>query len=357
MMKKKNSLVFDTGIRLARFPAAFSGIISFSLILFLFNDVFMAFFVAASVSVILFITIYYTGVLLLKKRLGTIHSLIKDSYKNRDPFLVQGKEDAIDELDILINDAERGKKAIHKEFERMFQTENYRKEFIGDISHELKTPIFSVQGYLETLETGALEDPAVNYQFLRKAMKNVNRLIYLTRDLMEISKLETGEQKPVLQLIPLNIMIKDVIDSLQSKTKSSNIKITFKQQYSNIFVLADRNQIRQVLTNLIDNAIKYNKPDGSVLIGYAQYEQDPSRMLVSVRDTGLGIAKQDLHRVTERFFRVDKSRSREQGGTGLGLAIVKHIIESHKEKLIIESDPGQGSKFAFTLKNADYHSD
>ena len=221
----------------------------------------------------------------------------------------------------------------------------------------MKTPIFSVQGYLETLLNGALEDPEVNQLFLAKAMKNVNRLIFLTNDLMEISRLETGELKPEFSVIPLNNIIHDAIDSLQYKADQRGIKICFENKETNAFALADRNQIRQVLVNLIENAIKYNKPDGKVYISTRLEENDRSKIVVSVRDTGIGIEPDDVKRVTERFYRVDKSRSREQGGTGLGLSIVKHILESHGAQLVIESSPGSGSLFRFTLKSADYYSD
>ncbi len=266
-------------------------------------------------------------------------------------------KNASDEIQEVMIDAEWSRSTITREFQKMDETENYRKEFIGDISHELKTPIFSVQGYLETLLDGALDDPEVNQLFLTKAMKNVNRLIFLTNDLMEISRLESGELKPELSVIPLNNLIHDAIDSLQYKADQRNVKLFFEEKETNAFALADRNQIRQVLVNLIENSIKYNKPDGKVYIRTRFDEHDNSKIMVSVRDTGIGIDPDDVKRVTERFFRVDKSRSREEGGTGLGLSIVKHILESHGEQLAIESKPGSGSIFRFSLKSADHHSD
>lgn len=259
-----------------------------------------------------------------------------------------------DELDSLILQSAKTSRTVAFEIQRLTKIENYRKEFIGDISHELKTPIFAVQGFIETLLNGALYDEKVNMEFLKKAMRNVNRLIYLTNDLMEISKLETGELTPVMQPVNLNVIIQEVIESLQYKIgKNENVSIEFNEQYKNLYVLADRNQIRQVLINLIENGLKYNKPGGKVIIRIKKGGQASNKIHVDVADTGIGIDPDILSRVTERFFRADKSRSREKGGTGLGLAIVKHIIESHNEQLTIKSTPGEGSLFSFTLQSAD----
>ncbi|MDI6401876.1 ATP-binding protein [Balneolaceae bacterium ANBcel3] len=240
---------------------------------------------------------------------------------------------------------------LSQEFEQLNQTDNYRKEFIGDISHELKTPIFSIQGYLETLSAGALDDPAVNRNFLYKALKNVERLTLLTNDLMEISKLESGELQPNFQVIPLFTIIKDVVDTLQYKAEQNEISLETTSEENNMFAYADRNQIRQVLTNLIDNAIKYNVKKGKVSVSCI-YSNNRKSIQIQIRDTGIGIPVEDIERVTERFFRVDKSRSRDQGGTGLGLSIVKHILEQHQQHLYISSNPGKGSTFLFHLKTA-----
>lgn len=265
-----------------------------------------------------------------------------DEYENLD---TQGK----DELDFLIKQSIRASKTVEREIQRLNRIENYRKEFIGDISHELKTPIFAIQGFIETLLNGAIEDDSVNRQFLKKAMRNVTRLTYLTKDLMEISKLETGELKSEIQDIYLRDVVMDVADSLQYKAEKEDVEINVDDFDKNILVSADRNQIKQVLINLIENAIKYNKPGGSVTVGAKPFSKDEHRMLVYVQDTGIGIEQQYIDRVTERFFRVDKSRSREKGGTGLGLAIVKHIMEAHGEEFFMESTPNVGSTFSFTL--------
>jgi two-component system phosphate regulon sensor histidine kinase PhoR len=257
-----------------------------------------------------------------------------------------------DELDYLIKQEVRASKTVEREIQRLNRIENYRKEFIGDISHELKTPIFAIQGFLETLLNGALEDENVNRSFLKKAMRNVNRLIYLTKDLMEISKLETGELKSDIQEVHLKEMIQEVVESLQYKADKEKVEIIVHDFPEQLMVSADRNQIKQVLINLVENGIKYNRPGGTVTIGLKPYSSNSQKVLIFVEDTGIGIDPEHLERVTERFFRVDKSRSREKGGTGLGLSIVKHIMEAHNEQLYIDSHPHEGSRFSFTLTKA-----
>jgi two-component system phosphate regulon sensor histidine kinase PhoR len=258
-----------------------------------------------------------------------------------------------DELDDVVLDTRDTARTVENELQRLNKLENYRKEFIGDISHELKTPIFAVQGYIETLIDGAMDDPTVNRRFLDKAMKNVTRLTELTHDLLEISRIETGDIRSTLKPLNLHDLLTDVVDGLQLKAQQTQIHIRRVEFDPSIHVMADRNQLKQVLVNLIENGIKYNQPEGTVTIGVKTYPKNPSKVLVYVRDTGMGIEPQYLNRVTERFFRTEKSRAREQGGSGLGLAIVKHIIEAHHEHLLIESEVGKGSTFSFTLQNAD----
>ncbi len=356
MTSGKNTY-FRIGIRLATPPAIISGILLGMLSLTWLEYSLYSLLLGAGTALIVFILVYLYTLQILKRRIEEIRYIIQRTPARVSNAARPVNHKSVDEIQELQEDAEWSRATITREFQKMDETDNYRKEFIGDISHELKTPIFSVQGYLETLLNGALEDPEVNQLFLAKAMKNVNRLIFLTNDLMEISRLETGELKPEFSVIPLNNIIHDAIDSLQYKADQRGIKICFENKETNAFALADRNQIRQVLVNLIENAIKYNKPDGKVYISTRLEENDRSKIVVSVRDTGIGIEPDDVKRVTERFYRVDKSRSREQGGTGLGLSIVKHILESHGAQLVIESSPGSGSLFRFTLKSADYYSD
>ncbi len=356
-MKSDSNAYFRTGFRLAIPPALVSGLLVATASQIWLDQPWSALWYGTAAAVFVFLMVYLTAWLLLEKRLHQIRALIHGRPFRLNNIARPPDMKHADEIDALLHDTEWSRDMISREFRKMDEAENYRKEFIGDISHELKTPIFSVQGYLETLLDGALSDPEVNQLFLSKAMKNVNRLIVLTNDLMEISRLETGEFKPEFTVIPLNNLIHDVIDSLQYKAQQRDIRIVFEEKETNAFALADRNQIRQVLVNLIENAIKYNTPGGRVHVTTRFSSPDRSKLSVSIRDTGIGIAAEDINRVTERFFRVDKSRSREQGGTGLGLSIVKHILESHREQLEIESKPGQGSQFRFHLKSADHHSD
>lgn len=298
---------------------------------------------------LMFLLIYVISVSLLNRRFTTLDRIYKNISRKRfeDYHNIQPGER--DELDRLILQSIRASKTVEREIQRLNKIENYRKEFIGDISHELKTPIFAIQGFIETLLNGALEDKEVNELFLKKTMRNVNRLIYLTKDLMEISRLETGELKSNLQEMYLRDMLFDVVESLQYKAQKENVEIIVQDFDKNLQVRADRNQIKQVLINLVENAIKYNRPQGMVEIGIKPFKNTNNKLLLYIKDTGIGIDSKDISRVTERFFRVDKSRSREKGGTGLGLSIVKHIMEAHGEQLFIESNADHGSTFSFTL--------
>ncbi len=306
--------------------------------------------------VLLFLTvftiIYFVSAYIHNRRLSELSLIVKNISKKRFEDYSDLEIEKRDELDALLIQAIRASTTVEKELMRLNKIENYRKEFIGDISHELKTPIFAIQGFIETLLNGAVHDDKVNVQFLQKAMRNVNRLTILTKDLMEISRLETGELKSSLQEIFLKDLIMDVVESLQYKAQKEKVSLVVREMDKNLQIRADRNQIKQVLVNLIENGIKYNRENGRVEIGMDLLNQD--KIELYVKDTGIGIDPKDIKRVTERFYRVDKSRSREKGGTGLGLAIVKHIIEAHGEKLNIQSKPDEGSRFSFTLTKVSH---
>src|SRR6056297_2028898 len=303
-----------------------------------------------SVGLMLYLYLFFMN----RRRFRMLHQITKNITRK----IFEDYDDVTivrhDEIDLLIKRLILASKTVEKEILRLNKIENYRKEFIGDISHELKTPIFAIQGFIETLLDGAVHDDEVNELFLKKTMRNVNRLIYLTNDLMEISKLETGELKSNFTDVYLRDIVLDVVESLQYKAQKEDIEIRVKDFGKNIQVRADRNQIKQVLINLVENGMKYNTAGGYVEIGIRDNNPEPNKLILYVKDTGIGIDKRDIKRVTERFFRVDKSRSRDKGGTGLGLAIVKHIVEAHGENLIIESAPEQGSTFGFTLTKAGY---
>ncbi len=305
--------------------------------------------IGAAVLIISFITVYQVSSRLHTARINDLYRIVKNISRKKFKEYDGASDEMKDELDLLISRSIRASDTVSRELARLNKIENYRKEFIGDISHELKTPIFAIQGFIETLLNGAIHDSNVNEVFLKKTMRNVNRLIYLTNDLMEISRLETGELKSNIKEVYLRDVVLDVVESLQYKAQKENIEIRVKNFDKNIQVRADRNQVKQVLINLIENGMKYNKPGGYVEIGVTDYKKSKDKLLLYVKDTGIGIEKDDLKRVTERFFRVDKSRSREKGGTGLGLAIVKHIVEAHGEELFIDSSPEEGSTFSITL--------
>ncbi len=266
-----------------------------------------------------------------------------------------GLEDASvprgDELNNLIWEVYRTGQKLENEIQELKRMENYRREFIGNVSHELKTPIFSVQGFTETLLDGALEDDAVNRNFLEKIMHNVNRLDNLAQDLSDIASIETGELEMEAKSFDLAAMVEEVVDSLEIKAQNKGIELRHSVPDDLPPVYADRERIRQVLVNLTDNAIKYNQEGGQVDIEARRLERS-DEVKISVVDDGIGIDPEHIPRLTERFYRVDKSRSRNQGGTGLGLAIVKHILGAHDRELRVESNPEQGSTFGFTLPTA-----
>lgn len=237
-----------------------------------------------------------------------------------------------------------------KQLDRYRAWAEYRRKFVGDISHELKTPIFTIQGYLHTLLDGGLYDEKVNMTFLKKAAKNVDRLYTIVEDLSAIARLEAGNLVLEMQVFDIKELAEEVFEDLEMKAKEKNMTLEFKDGASqNYKVLADREYIRQVLTNLVHNSIKYGKEDGLTKIGF--YDMDKN-ILIEVADNGIGIPKHHLLHVFDRFYRVDKSRSRAQGGSGLGLSIVKHIVEAHKQTINVRSTPEVGSTFGFTLEKA-----
>lgn len=236
-----------------------------------------------------------------------------------------------------------------KEIEELKKLAVYRREFIGNVSHELKTPIFNIQGYVLTLLDGGLEDPGINREYLLRTEKSINRMIAIVEDLEAIAQLESGELKINFKKFDLVALAREVMDFLEIKARKKNFHIYLAEAYEKpIYVLADKEKIRQVFINLIDNALKYGpKNNGKAKISFFDMDEN---ILVEVTDNGIGISQQDLPRIFERFYRTDKGRSREQGGTGLGLAIVKHIIEAHKQTINVRSTIEVGTTFGFTLK-------
>jgi two-component system phosphate regulon sensor histidine kinase PhoR len=234
-----------------------------------------------------------------------------------------------------------------KEIDELKMMENFRREFLGNVSHELKTPIFNIQGYIHTLIDGALYDKTVNMAYLERTSKSVDRMIAIVEDLVTISKIESNRLDLEMEKIDMIELVKDVFEQNEMKAKKASLNLRFDKEYSSVHVLADRDKIIQVLTNLVVNSIKYGKVGGETTVRFFDMGEN---VLVEVADDGIGISQENLTRLFERFYRVDKSRSRDQGGTGLGLAIVKHILESHNQKINVRSTLDLGTTFSFSLQ-------
>lgn len=235
------------------------------------------------------------------------------------------------------------------EIEMLKIREEYRREFLGNVSHELKTPLFTVQGYLSTLIDGAMEDKTIRKKYLKRAEKGVERLIYIVEDLDMITKLEVGDLNLEFSEFDIVDLIQNVFDLLEMKADKKKITLAFENYHIQpIIVKGDKDKIQQVVENLIVNSIKYGKEGGLTEVSVVNLTK--RKVLIRISDNGEGIEKQNIPRLFERFFRVDKSGSRSEGGSGLGLAIVKHIIEAHKDKIYVESEFGLGSEFSFTLE-------
>tara|TARA_X000000950_G_scaffold115214_1_gene144734 strand:- start:47 stop:1090 length:1044 start_codon:yes stop_codon:yes gene_type:complete len=237
-----------------------------------------------------------------------------------------------------------------EEISLLKEQDSFRKDFIGNLAHELKTPIFNIQGYILTLLEGALEDPDHNRKFLMKAAKNVDRMATLVEDLDIVTKIEGGSLEVDLVEFNLSDLIQDILEELEPRAKRHDISMAFLDENLNeVMVMGDAPKIGQVLTNLMSNSLRYGKTEGSTQVRLYDMEE---QFLVEVADDGIGMSEEHLPRIFERFYRVDKSRSRNAGGTGLGLSIVKHIIEAHGQSISVRSTPGKGSTFSFTLAKA-----
>jgi len=238
------------------------------------------------------------------------------------------------------------------EIETLKIREEYRREFLGNISHELKTPLFTVQGYIATLLDSGMKDKTIRKKYLQRALNGVERLVYIVEDLDTISKLEVADEPITMSPFDIVALIQNVMDLLELKAHKKDILMTFDDKYNTpILVYGNYDKIQQVVTNLIENSIKYGTIGGSTEIGFEEVVNN--RILINISDNGEGIDSKNIPRLFERFFRVDKSRSRTEGGSGLGLAIVKHIIEAHNEKVFVESELGKGSEFSFTLQKSE----
>jgi len=282
-----------------------------------------------------------------------IYDKIKLIYKNIHRLNTQHLDDKSTKLDPISSVSEdvfSWANERREEIALLKKQETFRREFIGNISHELKTPIFQIQGYVHTLLEGALSDPDVNYRFLSKAANSADRLVELVSDLTSISLLESGSMELNLVKFDVHTVVVEVYDELDYLKKEKKCKLRFKENADkHLMVRGDKSRIKQVLTNLIMNAIKYGRENGEIKVGI--YDMD-GYVLVEVTDDGEGIPQESQPRLFERFYRVEKSRNREAGGSGLGLSIAKHIVEAHGQSIHVRSATGHGSTFSFTLKKA-----
>jgi len=284
-------------------------------------------------------------------RLCHLQSVVRQIRTHEFDDLAPPTDRAPDELGTLLWDVYRTGESLENEIQELKEMESYRREFIGNVSHELKTPIFSVQGFAETLLDGALDDASVNRTFLKKILHHANRLDNLARDLSTITKIETDELDMSSEAFEVTELFDAALESVEVRAEDKGIVPQQNVPSDCPDVYGDFDRLRRVLVNLVDNAIKYNEEGGTVCL-----QADPTGDEVEIRvvDDGIGIPPEDLSRLTERFYRVDKSRSRNQGGTGLGLAIVKHILGAHDRTLHVDSTPGEGSTFHFTLPTAPH---
>ena len=325
-----------------------TGLHTFLLSIFLY----MFYEIDASFLFYWFISSYIFTFFILHLRLETfVFNSIKNIYKDLTllesaPFNQSPITTDMASLSKEIDSYAKNKKL---EFEALKIREEYRKEFIGNVSHELKTPLFTVQGYISTLIEGAADDPKIRDKYLKRADKGVDRLIYIIKDLDMITKLEVGDANLTIETFNILETITNVFDLLEIKAEKKNISLILDKDYpAPVMVHADRDRIQQVLSNLVVNSIKYGHQNGTTEISVEDLNSE--KLIVRVTDNGEGVESSHLTRLFERFYRVDKSGSRQEGGSGLGLSIVKHIIEAHEEKIYVESKIGIGSEFSFTLQ-------
>ena len=303
--------------------------------------------VAVFCFLFLFLIIYYRTKIFIYRRVKNIYDevrLLEDAELKPARITTNLKS--------LTDEVERYATSKKLEIESLRIKDEYRKDFLGNVAHELKTPLFTVQGYILTLLDGAVKDKSVRMKYLERADKGVERLIYLVNDLDMITKLEVGDLNLNYTYFDIVTLVKNTFELLEMKAAKKNVTLTFYLDYEDpIIVNADEERIQQLLTNLIENSIKYGKLDGTTEVSIQDLIQN--KVLIRVTDNGDGIESEHISRLFERFYRVDKSGNRKVGGSGLGLSIVKHIIEAHDEKIYVESEFGVGSEFSFTLEKAE----
>ena len=342
-----------TPIEVARIAAAILTLLIFAflLIIKLFFSIQLEWYIVIGTPVftaILGYFIFYTTIeKFIFRKIKLIYKIISETKPSvkKETKKLNLRENIIDEAEAEVIEWKRNKS---EELSKMKKMEAYRKEFLGNVSHELKTPIFSIQGYIETLLEGGLNDKKINKKFLQKANKNVKRIIHIIDDLQMISNIEEDSFSIKPEIFNITELANETLEALEMQAHEKNISLGFKDGCNKPFMVnAEREMVQQVLNNLIYNSIKYSNENGETQIGI--YDMG-KYILAEISDNGIGIAQKDLHRIFERFYRVDTNRSRKHGGSGLGLAIVKHIIEAHGQSITVRSTPGMGSTFGFTLK-------
>jgi len=289
-----------------------------------------------------FVTFYFSFKFFLSR---TIKKFIDEFYSSEYNLSDQTNLDNLDSLSKSLKEYAKNK---NLQIELLKDQDNYRKDFIGNISHELKTPLFTIQSYILTLIDGGMDDPEILKKYLKRSSKAIDRLTYLVKDLDLISQFESGVKNIEKEKFDILIIINNVYELLEIESKKNKISLELDRNYLKpIFVMADKERIQQVITNLVMNSIKYGVENGTTEISVQNLNEE--KLIISVTDNGLGISKKHLPRLFERFYRVDKSGNRKKGGSGLGLSIVKHVLEAHNEKIFVESNKNIGSEFSFTL--------
>jgi len=295
-----------------------------------------------------FSVIYFYYYAIINTRIQNLSERIRETFLSKEIPLKQNMLEEVDSITQLSTRVNMLVDIREKEKSQFEHLDSYRKEYLGNVSHELKTPIFNIQGYIDTLINGGLHDPEINIGYLQRAEKSVDRLINIIDDLETITQLESGDMHLEMEKFDVAALVKDIYFALELNASKKNILLLLTKKYDKpIYVVADKFRIRQVFVNLIMNSIKYGVENGSTTISISNYEDD---VIIEVSDNGTGIEEKHLPRLFERFYRIDKGRSREQGGTGLGLAIVKHILEAHNKSITAQSKIAKGTKFTFSLK-------
>jgi two-component system phosphate regulon sensor histidine kinase PhoR len=344
-LKESTSIALKTSLILG---LVFSAALTFFYFLnntsLLMSGIFLLFFISIS---FLFIQLYIERY--LYEHIKVIYKLIHSQKLKKNKETKKSKHNQIASIESVHQEVLVWSEEQDKEISELKKLEKFRKEFIGNISHELKTPLFTILGYISTLIEGGIEDASINKKYLERSEKNLNRLIAIVNELETIGQLESGELRLEMKKFNIKELTDEIIESFEMKAEKKNMKLYYSKNYDRpIYVVADKSQITKLISNLLGNAIKYGYVNtGKIKISFFDMDKN---LLVEITDNGPGISSEDLPRIYERFYRTDKARSRDLGGTGLGLAIVKHIIEAHKQSIFTRSTLGIGTTFGFTLE-------